>query len=670
MPQSSPPHPLGGDSGYDDEVDALGEMVDDGDLWMSKDSAGFLGDSPQRGLKRSRNGQVREQSGMVDIARTMVRDAAPVSELVEKDEVVIGTEEIMRKMEDAVQKEATASEEEREESIAITTAELGQLWNQQCGTNTIEGEIGPDSDDGATKAAYLSTLLMLLHHPSTTKPSTIPQPHQGKALRLKSQPPRNASVPLPRALLDWINTHHNPFPDDFPELHMHQPSPSASKAFWDIVGADLLRGKLERVIRLLKDAGWQYAATAREDNGPRATGYRGRQLESVEEVMARLIRVLESCPAITDDDWNVAGPDWEMFRQRARHARRDLEHYASDTPSTVIPEEMNIFSQVNADERSMTAATHRAESKVPWAIYESLKMVYGVLLGGDAIADFSQDWLEGAIFLTVWWDGEENTAALDASLADMRISKFGASKSLRKSAVGRGGGTREVDVTPLVAYRRRLGDMFSSFLEAAPEIKPDSMDPIQVGLVSIIEQAAVPDAVTVVIEMLRTWSATVSEATVEVAALGRWLPQPEGRPRSNRGLMKELSSENLMVLSYGPSGQGQQNSASSGDGIDRDAVLSSYAELLAQREAFRSSDGSMEKEGWELGVSVLSRLDDPQTSQERIKTIIDQIHIGDEARVEKVLKQCQLMGFSELGRSIAEVRSPNFGLLMQQGLTH
>ena len=658
LPESSPPRPSGGDSGYDDEVDAEGEELDDGDLWMPKESAGPLGETPQRGLKRSRNGQVREQSGMVDIARTMVRDAAPTSKLEESDDLVLGTEDIMARLDTSVQQWASSSLQERGETTSLATAELAKLWNQHCDTRTAGANIGPVSDEGTVKATYLSTLLLSLHHPSTTKPPVVPQSHQRKILRLSSQSPQNASVPLPRALLDWLNTHHNPFPDEFTEVHLNQPSPAASSAFWDTIGSDILRGRLQRVIRLLKDAGWQHAETAKEDNGSRATGYRGRQLESVEEVVVRCIKVLENCPALTDDDWKVTGPDWELFRQRVRHAVRDLDAYASAPTTSAVPEEMNAFTRANANESSMTASTHRAESRVPWTILQNLKSLYGILLGGKAILDFAQDWLEGTVFLTVWWDGEESSAALDASLADMKISKLGAMKSLRRSAAGAGAGRREVDVAPLTAYRRKMGDMLNYVLDEVDEFQPDSLDPVQVGLVSIIEEEDARDAVSAVLGMLRAWSSTIASATVEIAALGGWLPQLEGRPNSSRGLMKEFSSENLMVLSYGPgAGQNQPSSGrDAGGGIDRDAVLTAYADLLAQKEVFRSQDGRVQREGWELGVSVLSRLDDAHTSQDRIRDILEQIQVEDEGRVEKVLSACQSMGFGELGRGIAEVR--------------
>ena len=663
VPGSSPPaRPSGGDSGYDDEVDAGGVTENDVDIWLPKESVGAFGETPQRGWKRSRNGQVREQSGFVDIARTMVRDAAPVSKLEESGELVLGTEDIITRMDAALQPWGSISPEQRKELMTLATAELTQLWNQQCETRTLPGNVGPESDDGPRKAAYLATLLLALHHPSTNKPPVAPQSHQRKALRLTSQAPQNLAVPLPRALLNWLNTYHNPFPDEFAEVHLHQPAPSAADIFWDTIGGDLLRGRFSRVIRLLKDAGWEHADSAREDNGGRMAGYRGRQLDSVEEVVSHCIRVLESCPAVTDDDWNVTGPDWQLFRQHVRQAVRHLDAYASaPTAANAVPEEMNAFTRATVDKKSMTAATHRAESRVPWTILQNLKSVYGILLGGKAILDFAQDWLEGTIFLTVWWDGDESNVALDASLADMRISKLGGMKSLRRSTAVAGTGMREVDVAPLAAYRTKLGTMFAVVQDEVEEFQPDSLDPVQVGLVSVIEQAEEPDAISVVVDMLGSWSSTVASATVEIASMGEWLPEPEGRPIS-RGRVNELSPENLLVLSS--FGQKQSSSGVEG-GVDHDAVLTAYANLLAQKDVFRSQDGRVEREGWELSVSVLSRLGDREASEQRTKEVLEQVDIDDESGVEKVVGACQSMGFGKLGRDTAEVRATAPQIVLQ-----
>ena len=647
MPESSPPP---NDEDFDEDEDADGE--DDVDIWAPQKSS-IMAESPQRGLKRSRDGQVRERegSGMVEIAKAMARDSGPPQRLEEGDDVVLGSEEILAGLDVKVHQQRTGMMEGREESITSATAELAKLWGKHSDAGTKLGAIGPEANDAMTKSTYLSTLLLQLHGPYTTRPAQ--QPHRsGKSLILASQQTaQTSSIPLPRALLDWLNTYHNPLPDDFQEIHLHRPSSSAHESFWDLIGAELLRGRFSRVIRLLKDAGFQNAFTAHIDNNDNSKGYSGKQLDAVEEVVGRCIHVLEACPAVTDGDWNVAGADWELFRQRVRHAIKDLEAYATANAAPPAQDETsnNMFSKVT--NMSMTAATQRAASRVPPTILDTLKMLYGVLLGGNGILDFAQDWLEGAILLTVWWDGEDNSAALDASLADLRVS-HAARKSLRQSRRGgaAGGVTREVDVAPLAAYKRRLAHMFASVTEEVdePAFQPDSLDPVHVGLACVME-----DSVDSALGLLRTWSPTLSTAVVELAALGGWLPQ--ARPSSRGFLGRErFSSEDLMVLSHGAGDALGQNDGRS-QGIDRDALLTSYADLLASKAVFHSSDGSIEREDWDLAVSVLSRLDDTEAAQERIRAVLERIDIKGEARLEKVLQVCQGMGFGGLGRGIAEV---------------
>jgi hypothetical protein len=396
----------------------------------------------------------------------------------------------------------------------------------------------------------------------------------------------------------------------------------------------------------LRDAGWENASTAAIDyKDDRAQGYRGRHRDNIEKVVERCIGVLQTCPAVTQDDWNVPGPDWSVFRDRVRYAVRELEAFATaPDEQPAVPVNPNMFGSSVA---SMTAATSRAESRVPPTVYQNLRALYGVLLGGNGILDYAQDWVEASLLLTVWWDGEESNAALDASVADLAASR----NAFRKSARG-GGTTREIDIAPLSAYRQRLGDVFRivpSEIEE-PTFQPDSMDPVHVGLATIFE-----DDVAETISMLRIWSETVASAVVEIAALDGWLPLPEGRPSSRGMLGRGFSSDDLMVLSHGP---GSKQLLKLGDGIDRDDVLISYSELLAQKDKFVTEDGKIEREGWELAVSVLSRLDNAETAQARIKAVLEAMEVDDRTRVEKVLAVCAGQGFADLSRGIAEVCLP------------
>lgn len=593
----------------------------------STEQSGFVTSilSSPRGLKRSRNGQIREQreSDFPAIARGFASQAGD-AQLRDADDVILQSEEIVARTDQASQDKRT----DLEVAVHESAAQLARLWKDNNDPDTKEGGVGPASDGGFDRASYIASLLLQLYHPHTYDP---PKPTQAKLAASKRRPTLSACH-LPRALLDWLEAYHNPFPDDYNAIITNGPSAAAHDRFWDIVYASLSRGKLKRTVRLLRDAGWEHAATAADDNLPQ--GYSDRQLDSIEEAVERCVKVIETCPAIQYDDWDVKGGDWEAFRQRIRQALINLERFAAEdqVPAANQDDRGNMF-QVSARKRgedlSMSAASQRAESKVPWSIYENLKLVYGQLLGSaEELLDTSQDWLEATIFLTVWWDGEE-----DAGLGRSSLRK---SKSHRQK-------TREVDISPLSAYRRRLADSFALATEAEEDMfVVDSSDPVQVALVCAIE-----DSVESAIALLRTWSLPITTAVVELAALGGWLPQ--ARPRS-RGLLEQgFNEEDLMVLSHGPDSQPKPGE------VGRDAILAEYADLLAERDIFSSGDGKANREGWELAVAVLNRRDDEDGSRTKIEEILDRIELSNEERVDKVLAVCGSLDLTEQGRGIAEV---------------
>lgn len=640
MPESSPP------PDEDDEEDAEGETEDELFKNPPKESLmDSVGESP-RGLKRSRNGQVREQveSDMPSIARSFARDSAPAG-LDRSDDTVLQTENIISSL-DTYMRHVSLTD--ADDQLTKGAAKLTKLWAQHSNPKSRPGAVGPESDDPLTKANYLSSLLLQLHHPHSSKPIFVPSPSKLQRSLLAPKQSQTSSIPLPRALLDWLDTYHTPFPDDFQTISTFRPSPSANDSYWDIVFIELARGRVQRAIRLLKDAGWEHAVSAKDD-GSRDKGYTGRQLENTQEVVARCVRVLETCPAVQSGDWDIRGPEWAIYRQRLRQAVKDLELFANedrdeepDLATSDLTGGANVFARFSQQDTSpgqmnMSTASLRAASRVPWTIYENVKIVYRLFLGGDELLDTTQDWLEAAVLLTVWWDGEDAApAAPRASLSKSGLLRRGAHAA----------GTREVDVAPLVAYRKRLGAMLRLVVEEMEEVvfAPDTLDAVHVGLACVME-----DSVESVVGLLRVWSLTVAEAVVEVAALGAWLPQT--RPRSKGWLEQEgFSSEDLMVLSHGVG----QREKGSGD-VDRDEVLSEYAELLAEKDVFKSSDGKFEREGWGLAVSVLGRLDDRDAAQSKIAELLDALQLNEEARVDKVLALCGSMGLSEQTRSIAEV---------------
>ena len=640
VPESSPPP-----EEEDEDEDADGEEEDEGyqtrtqkDVTLGNDTfmSSIGNEESPRGFKRSRDGTVKEQDDrrIADTARDMARNAghAPLNE--ELDDVVLQTENLLTHLDVNIgSKLRSPPYGNKDDVFTSAAAQLTNIWAQHSKLKTIPGGIGPESEDALTTATYISSLLFQLHTPfPMDRPPSAPM----KAVARKDHVPNG--TPLPQSLLHWLNAFHTPLRDDFDEIHLNRPSPSAHDAFWDFLGAELLRGKFARVARLLRDAGWEYAATAQDDKcAGRQGGYHGKNLQNVENVVDRFIKVLENRPAGRDGNWDVRGPDWQVFRQRIRRAVKDLESFAvgssADEDDTLkdLAKSDNIFAKTNSGLGSMAAASQRATSRVPHTIYETLKTLYGVMLGGDEIVDYAQDWLEATILFTVWWDGDERSEGLNASLAGRN--------SLRKS---KGPGFREVDVTPLVAYRKRLAETFRNVTSQIEEnnFQPDTLDPVQVGLICVIE-----DEVQASVELLRIYDPTVATAVVEFAALGGWLPL--ARPTSRGGLLQRgFSTEDLMVLSHGPPPS---------DSVDRDEVLTEYADLLAGRDVLTSDNGKVEKEGWELAVSVLGRLDDRQAAQGRITGIFDSMEFRDEARVDKVLKLCTGLGLDEQAKGIAEV---------------
>jgi len=628
LQQSSPPHEEDEDAdGEEDDILAYGFAPRAGG---GLDSAMFnsMVNSP-RGLKRSRNGKVqpRHESAMPAIARGLAKQSGPAS-LDDPDDLVVQSEQLVAALDGKAQKQPLA---ELDVSLANGSAQLTAFWSQFATPSTEEGSVGPSDRSPIAQASYVASFLLQMHHPHTARPVQPTPISRFKRAGLGNRAPSSA-VPLPRALLDWLNVHHNPYPDDYDTIHMTQPAPSSNEAFWDVVYSSALRGKFERLIRLLKDAHFEHAATALDD-GAAQLGYRGRQLENTQAAVAHCVSVLESCPAVQYDDWDVKGPDWALFRQRVRQSLRELEDHAEGDDDGLDVHGNNAFAQSTAT-MSFSTASRRAESKIPWTIYENLRALYGQLLGlTDEIVLVSQDWLEACVYLTVWWDGEDEMEAT-ASL----------SRSALRRSTAAAQRTREVDVAPLAAYRNRLADMHAEVTTEPedPVFRVDTMNPLLVALASAME-----NNVEGVITILRTWSLPIAASVVEIGVLGGWLPQ--GRPRS-RGLAEQgFSSEDLMVLSHGPTSQRPDTD------IERDEILLHYADRLAERETFQIAGESGLKEGWELAVSVLGRLDNASAAQGRIGGLLGDIELKDEMRVDKVLTLCNDLGLTEQARAISEV---------------
>nr|OQO22895.1 hypothetical protein B0A51_09140 [Rachicladosporium sp. CCFEE 5018] len=629
LPESSPLR----EDGQDAEPD-----VDMDETFMSKAPAmrrttlASSLNSSVRGLKRSRSGkpQPRQDSSIPTIAKGLAKQARP-ARLFEPDTLIIASEEVIGGLESQTQD--AGAQDGLESALAKGCSSLAGAWVSAAAPSTKEASVGPAKDEALANASYIGSLMLQLHHPHSAKAHRLNADGRYGRKSLLPASPTHATT-LPRALLDWLNTHHNPFPDDYNDIHLHQPAPSDSDSFWDVVYATALRGKFERTIRLLKDAGWEHAVTALDD-GSEDPGYRGKQLDNTRLMVARCTSILEACPALTDGDWDIKGQAWSLCRQRLSRAVRELEEFAEgEGQEPEPPQRDNIFAASAGDfggTMSLSAASKRAESKVPFTIVTNLKTLYGQIMGKiDEVILPSQDWLEASMYLTIWWDGEEDgppPAALGRS-------------AMRKS-IAQGQRAREIDVTPLTAYRRRLADAVALVTDDPedPVFQVDTTRPVHVALACVME-----DNIEGTLAIMRSWSIVITAAVTEMAAFGGWLPQ--ARPRSKE-LQRGFSSEDLMVLSHGP-GAAQP----SGD-VTRDAILTEYADLLAEKEMLTNRAGLV-KEGWELAVAVLGRLDDTATAQRRIGQLLGEIDIADDERAEKVLSLCSDLGLADESRVIAE----------------
>ncbi|EMC99101.1 hypothetical protein BAUCODRAFT_65665 [Baudoinia panamericana UAMH 10762] len=622
VPESSPLQDGDEDEGEDAEGEDAEEM--DGVQDQSRlippptEQSAFLSSfmSSPRGLKRSRNGQVREQRPESDypaIARGITSHAR-LAVLSESDDLLLSEEEVLSEM--MARRDNLSSAQEG-------ATRLAKLWAKHSDSTTREGKIGPAVDDPITKANYLAALLLQLHHPHTVGQAKPPGAQSWDAL---SRKPASSACSVPRALLDWLDLYHNPFPDDFRTVLDHQPNPSHHERFWDTIYVCLTRGRFQQAIQLLREAGWENAATAEEDGRP--DGYSDRQLDNIEEVAERFARVLQASPAVQYDDWDVKGNDWQVYRQSVFTAVKDLEQFAGDEN-----DEAGALTKSGRNLFSVSAASKIAESRIPWSVYTNIKLSYDILLGrAEEIMDASQDWLEASIYITAWWDGDSSEAgSLGLSRASLRRSLTASQKA------------REVDVTPTAAYRKHLADAFTYVTDTEdPLFLPDPMDDIHVGLGCIMA-----GDVESVLGLLRTWSLPVTVGVLDVASNGDWLSK---RGRHSQALLDQgFSSEDLMVLSHGPDRQLHQMPSQ----VDRDEVLIEYADHLARKDVLRSSNG-VEREGWELAVSVLGRMPNEEAAQHKVGEILQKLEVKEDARVDKILRACLDLGLAEEARAISE----------------
>ncbi|PYI16717.1 hypothetical protein BO86DRAFT_387476 [Aspergillus japonicus CBS 114.51] len=597
----------------------------------------WAGQAPLRKGKLS----PKKDSAMPSIVRNLARSR--LTTVDESSDFVMSTEDELCRMYDEVRK-ADYNGTDLRAALSDVCSRLANVWKTATGQNGPYQEsdgIGPgDQASNIAKASFLASLHLQLHHP----PRPFDRPGQVNPFATRNLllggPRTTSPTPIPRLLIDWLDANHIPPASELQVLKAFEPNPTASSSFWDLLNAAVLRGSLSTAVELLRSADFNYARSALEDGLPQA-GYRGTQLQNIQRCVNKALQILESCPGVSRDDWDVKGAEWALFRRRVLAAVTDLEEFAEgeDKASPEPPVQENRFQAVNfglkatapAQTISFTQSARMAESKVPWAIYQNLRSMYRILLGDeDAIMENSQDWLEATICMTVWWGGDDD----DEVPSDLPPTSLNPlfSRPARNTSP-----TSVQD-----AYLRRLDLAFGHATSAEGDdasFRVNSLSSLEVGLASVFE-----GNVEGVIELLQTWSLCVSCAVVEVASIGGWLNPRASKSKSMPG----LSEDDLMVLSYG---QGQGTEAT-GPRVNKNDVISAYASGLFERQSIECQDGT--RNGWEVALEVLSRLDDRGKLQKSVSELLDRLPLNTAEEVDKVVMLCSELDLDNEGRKVSE----------------
>lgn len=584
-------------------------------------------------------GPRKKPSQMPSLVRNLVSSSS-LAKVDEPGDLIIQTEDYIASLVHRVES-GDLREDERSELLSETSRNLAETWTaiandirQRSGRSRPDTAFGPgEKATGVEKAAYIGSLILSLFHPPVKDQGSFRSSGFGGARQslVLARPQASTTVPIPKVLLDWLNENHLATDTEVEALRATTPNPTAAADFWDIIQAGVMRGRFRDMAELLRSADFNYARSALQD-GLTQPGYRGVELQNIQKVVNKLVQLLESSPAAQNDDWDMTGFEWAAYRKRVNSALLEVQEFAEgqdslprqsfETGTRFQAANFGLPQKSNTGQGFFTQSLRMAESRIPWSIYESIKGIYGILLGdASAIISVSEDWVEATVGLSVWWNGEEDEAGRS-------VNGLGGSKS--QSIL------RPEDANP---YLRRLEYSFATVTDESAKGKrfqPNSLDSQEVALASVFE-----GNVDGVIRLLQTWSLCIAVAVVEVASIGGWLQT------GNASMPGFLSENDLMVLSYGQDG-------APADKIQKDEILTNYAEGLATREHIQYQNET--HAGWEIALAVLRRVRNSEIKQKKVPEFLDGVSLDTFEEVNNVVITLTEFGFENEGRKLSEVR--------------
>ncbi|KAI0389642.1 hypothetical protein F5Y17DRAFT_448202 [Xylariaceae sp. FL0594] len=534
--------------------------------------------------------------------------------LSEPDSVLLKTEDIVNKLYD----EGVGPKDDAEKLDSTLSQASSRLMNEvwmphaeslPAPSDEHSAKVGPSPFAPAfEKALYLANLVLRIHH----------------APAFEDRFGMSHSPSLPQVLFSWQEDEHNLDGDQIKIILQHRPAPAAHTLFWDCVFNCLVRGNIRGTIELLRNAGWE---SVKKTPGDEAA-YVGQALANINRVVGDLCQVLEHCPAVADKSWDIRSSDWTLFRLRAQSAKEALIKFAEASARSYV--DANRFSKSEAvnspsGKSSLAGLARKAESQIPWDIYENLQSLYAIVIGEpEATLAAAQDWCEATIGLFGWWDDGHNK----------RGHGLSHSRSAHSARAAQGD--------------RELLDRLALCLQTATQtdFHFNSADPVEVSVACALE-----GNVEAVIGFLRLWSLPIATAVAEIASLGRWLPPPEPQ---NLISMNELDADDLALL-----GVAQDADQEDADGI-KDATLIHYARTLRKRKEISGTTprGRVTREGWEMAVQVVGRMDSHERSeqmvQELLHDVLDTVDEHSRTTVDKMWRLLNDLGMINFAEDTAE----------------